>query len=320
MVINDRVVIAIDGGGTHTRLRLATPEGRAIRERTVDATVKPFIVGMPTAAARIAAWCDALAKEELVPAQAIRGVGIGLAGIGNDRDRAAFVKTIRKALAMVGIAPRRLRIETDAAAALYGAFPEGPGIVVIAGTGAIMVGRTPRGVIVRVGGWGAAVGDEGSATWIGVEALRAITRHVDGRSKSPRLVRAFTTRFPALRPLAPRDLRSAISSGAVTAPMLAPVVTSLAVAGDPVCLVIARAAAAALADQVAALVMKHFPPSCIVPVVLHGGVVEHSVVGAMTKRAMQRRLGTRVTVVDAPGTPLDGAFHFATRAMPTITI
>lgn len=43
----------------------------------------------------------------------------------------------------------------------------------IAGTGSNFVGRASDGTIYTAGGWGPALGDEGSGFWIGQEALRA---------------------------------------------------------------------------------------------------------------------------------------------------
>jgi N-acetylglucosamine kinase-like BadF-type ATPase len=316
----ESIIIAIDGGGTHTRVRISMREGRALRERTYEATAKPFVVGADEAARRLALWCADVAQEEFVDRTLIHGVGIGMAGIGNDRDRKFFTQAIRSALAKQHIKPTRLRLETDAAAALVGAFPIGPGIVVIAGTGAILVGRTKKGEVVRVGGWGKSIGDEGSGTWIGTEALRAITRAVDGRSKAPKLIRAFRSAFPQMRALAPRDLRSAISSGAVIPETLAPLVTALALRGDPVSLKITQTAALLLAEQVTALVATHFNTMRAIPLVLHGGVVEYSVIGPLLEETLRRALRGRIRIVEAGGTPLDGAFLFATKPVPRFTI
>ena len=39
--------------------------------------------------------------------------------------------------------------------------------------------------MVRCGGWGDVFGDEGSAWWIGREALTRVSRHLDGRQPAP---------------------------------------------------------------------------------------------------------------------------------------
>jgi N-acetylglucosamine kinase-like BadF-type ATPase len=67
----------------------------------------------------------------------------------------------------------------DEEIALDAAFGGAPGVLVVAGTGANAVGRCRSGVMVHAGGWGPVVGDEGSGTWIGLEAIRAGLRARD---------------------------------------------------------------------------------------------------------------------------------------------
>jgi N-acetylglucosamine kinase-like BadF-type ATPase len=63
--------------------------------------------------------------------------------------------------------------------ALQAAFGEGPGVIVIAGTGSIAYGRDAQGKTARAGGWGFSISDEGSAHWIGRTAIASILRKVD---------------------------------------------------------------------------------------------------------------------------------------------
>lgn len=65
-----------------------------------------------------------------------------------------------------------LEVTIDATGALEGATGGGAGIVVIAGTGSIALGRDASGAVARVGGWGYVFGDEGSAFDIVRRALR----------------------------------------------------------------------------------------------------------------------------------------------------
>jgi len=49
----------------------------------------------------------------------------------------------------------------------------------MAGTGSNVMGRTSRGKMLNVGGWGPALGDQASGHWIGVQALREAFRARD---------------------------------------------------------------------------------------------------------------------------------------------
>src|SRR5512132_3314581 len=93
-----------------------------------------------------------------------------------------------RSAAAVGPAAARLLVTHDALAALYAGNPAGCGVVLISGTGSIAYGRNEEGEEDRAGGWGHLIGDEGSAVWCGLEALRAIAHAVDGRGAATRLV------------------------------------------------------------------------------------------------------------------------------------
>ncbi|HHS81935.1 MAG TPA: hypothetical protein ENJ68_00310, partial [Devosia sp.] len=77
-----------------------------------------------------------------------------------------------------------IRFETslfnDVEIAHYGAFAGGRGTLILAGTGAMAFAGEP-GHLIRSGGWGDRIGDEGGAYWIGQRALSLATKTLDGR-------------------------------------------------------------------------------------------------------------------------------------------
>jgi N-acetylglucosamine kinase-like BadF-type ATPase len=74
----------------------------------------------------------------------------------------------------------------DGLIALSGALAGEDGIVTIAGTGSFVFGRKGTRTM-RAGGWGYLYGDEGSAFWVGKEALRAALRWEEGWAAATRL-------------------------------------------------------------------------------------------------------------------------------------
>jgi N-acetylglucosamine kinase-like BadF-type ATPase len=105
-----------------------------------------------------------------------------LAGVGREAEH----QEVRQRLEAAGLA-ERVCLKVDAEAALAGAVPEGAAVVVIAGTGAVAWGRDAEGKRGRADGWGPLLGDEGSAAWIGREALKAAARAQDGRGPATAL-------------------------------------------------------------------------------------------------------------------------------------
>ena len=74
----------------------------------------------------------------------------------------------------------RLLVTDDVTIALAGAHQDGRGIVTIAGTGSVSMGRNAAGDTARAGGWGYAFGDDGGAWGIVRDALRAAFRWKEG--------------------------------------------------------------------------------------------------------------------------------------------
>jgi N-acetylglucosamine kinase-like BadF-type ATPase len=98
----------------------------------------------------------------------------GFAGAGRP-DSVAFYKEVLQSL----LPGAQIIIESDAFIASIGAIGIDPGILLIAGTGSIVIGREKDRTMFRVGGWGPYFGDEGSGFWIGREAIRAGLRSID---------------------------------------------------------------------------------------------------------------------------------------------
>lgn len=88
----------------------------------------------------------------------------------------------------------RLSAYHDVVTALAGASVASPGIVVIAGTGAIAYGRSADGREAKADGWGYLMGDEGSAYDIGLQVLRAAAQAQDKRGVETMLQR-YVPRF-----------------------------------------------------------------------------------------------------------------------------
>jgi glucosamine kinase len=136
---------------------------------------------------------------------------------------------LRKALRAENLAPHVV-VTTDIDIALAAAFPEGPGIVVSAGTGSVAVGRDKAGKRHRIGGYGWQMGDEGSGYAIGRAALGAVSRAMDARSPrtalSERVLRATrSSDFDAL-------VRWAATASPAEVAALAPHVLEVAAKGD----------------------------------------------------------------------------------------
>jgi N-acetylglucosamine kinase-like BadF-type ATPase len=168
-------VIGVDGGGTRTRAVILDDGGRELGRGVAEGAVATARAPSKACTA-VAAAVHAAAAEASV---SLPGsfLWAGLAGAGADEAREAVRSLLRGAELA-----RNVVVGTDVEAAFHDAFPEGAGVLLIAGTGSIALARTEDGSMRRAGGWGRLLGDEGSGYGIGLDGLRLVTRAADGRA------------------------------------------------------------------------------------------------------------------------------------------
>ncbi|MGH6876374.1 MAG: BadF/BadG/BcrA/BcrD ATPase family protein, partial [Rhizomicrobium sp.] len=163
--------LGLDAGGTRTECALASDD--KIVARASSGTIKIMRASVEEAEKNLHALLRAISAESAVPLDAIACTCVGLAGISVPR----VADWVRHALqARVG---GSVLLAGDQEIALEAAFFGGPGVMVAAGTGSNLIGRASNGKIARVGGWGPAVADEGSGSWIGKQAVRAVFDALD---------------------------------------------------------------------------------------------------------------------------------------------
>jgi len=165
-------VLGIDAGGTKTVCLLADDQGAVIAEgRGPGANLHVAgELGLEKVVHEVME--EAIGDRPIAPA----AICLGIAGV----DREDEARTVRAIMRRIGYKARTL-VVNDALIALVAAAGDAPGVVIIAGTGAIVYGRNGEGQAARAGGWGHMIGDEGSGYWIGREALSAVMRAADGR-------------------------------------------------------------------------------------------------------------------------------------------
>jgi N-acetylglucosamine kinase-like BadF-type ATPase len=179
-------VLGIDVGGTKTVCLLANDRGEIVGEAREEGANLQGAGELALEKVLHSVMEKTLADHNVLPA----AICLGIAGV----DRAADEAIVRSIMKRIGYKARIL-VVNDALIALQAGIGDGPGIVIVAGTGSIAYGRNAHGESARAGGWGYVLGDEGSAYWIGRLALRAVVRHADSRGRvtslTPRLLAHF---------------------------------------------------------------------------------------------------------------------------------
>jgi len=146
----------VDAGGSATRVVLLE-DGQV--------TARPD--GPPMNALLTAGFTDRLL--DIIGAASPAAAGIGLPGVRPAGRADELGQTLTRR------AGCPVHVTGDADTARHGAFLGAPGIVVIAGTGSAALGWDGER-FAQAGGHGFLLGDEGSAYWIGREAVRSALR------------------------------------------------------------------------------------------------------------------------------------------------
>jgi glucosamine kinase len=279
-----QIVIGIDGGGSKTHAIVADESGNTLGEATgPGSAVKP---GEEEASADVIVQ---VAREALDEAdrgsEKPRVLCVGVAGAGRENAKQA----LWQALVATDVA-HDIVVHTDFGIALDDAFADGPGVLLIAGTGSAAFGRSPAGTTGRCGGWGPIIGDEGSGAWIGRRALSIVSAAADGRESQTALTGAILTaaevnEVTELIPWAAAASREQIAS-------LAPVVFSVAEGGDLRANAVISLAVEELMLHVRALAQQLFGDErAAVPVALAGGLMAK---GSTLRKRLEHRLRAAV--------------------------
>jgi N-acetylglucosamine kinase-like BadF-type ATPase len=293
--------LGIDGGGTKTTCAIGDEH-----ELLATATTGPSnIVRVGEATAR-------LSLQQCVR-QACAAIGITPAEIsrtcvgGSGAARPELAALVREFLSEILTTP--VDVVGDMETALEAAFDTGPGVIVIAGTGSIAFGRDRNGKTARAGGWGFAIGDEGSAHWIGRTAVSALLRASDRGLEAPSLAAAI---FKVWGVRSFIDLARAANS--IPPPDFAALSSAVIASTDDLALQVLNDAGRELAQIADVVIKKLFREADEVPVAMTGGVFRHA---EPVRRSFYNALGRldlrteiRPEVVD----PVEGALKMARRA------
>ncbi len=278
-------VIAIDGGGTSCRFALKTPAGLvAVRRGSAnvfsapEAALQTLNDGLAELAAQAGLEMAQLAR---VPLYA------GLAGVADD----AIAQFVADRLPS-----RRVLIEDDRRAAVIGALGARSGCLIGIGTGSFLA-RQSGDAISFVGGYGAVLGDEASASWLGKALLRRALHVLDGLETSSDLVESCLGEF---QHDAARIVKFTVGAQPTDYGAYAPRVVQAAKSGDEAGRTLMAAGADYIGKALRALGRRPGESICAI-----GGVAAHYTEFLPPEIAAD--------MVDAQGEALDGAMELARR-------
>lgn len=298
--------IGVDGGGTQTRVLVADGHGHEVATASGGASIV-----RPGAAAHSAKVIAQVVGDALASIDGNKGIAralvVGVAGVGREEERAALTDALER----FELADET-NVQPDGIIALEDAFGDGPGVLLVSGTGSVCFGRGPTGTIERCGGWGPICGDEGSGSWIGRRALSIVTAAVDGREPETSLGSAVLAALQLRDPL--ELIPWGAQATATELASLAPVVLEAAATGDLRANSLVSLAAEELMLHVRALGRRLFGDErAAIPLALSGGLLAK---GSLLRKRLEHRLKAAVPggIVRAEDVvPVRGAVRLAIR-------
>jgi glucosamine kinase len=295
--------LGIDGGGTKTTCAVGD-ETRLLAKATAGPSNIVRVGEAQTRKSLAQAVREACAACGISPEDVVRTC-VGGSGAARP-ELAAIVRSI-----LAEILPSPVDVVGDMETSLEAAFGDGPGVIVIAGTGSIAYGRDKTGKTLRAGGWGFEIGDEGSAHWIGRTAVIALLRSsdLDGEAVlSAPIVKAL---FKAWGVHSLLDLARAANS--VPAPDFASLFPAIAGSDDNLARQVLGKAGKELAELASIVIRRLFAQDNVppVPVAMIGGVFRHA---APVRKAFYNELRNLVPdarVLPEVVDPVEGALRMA---------
>ena len=169
-------LLGVDGGGSKTGFLLADVNGNRLaytelggcflpetgEERFTDILTRGIITAAQKAGVRV---------------ETIKSAVFGIPGYGEFADMDARIDALTGGL--LG-APAK-QVYNDVNIAHAGSLALRPGIHIVAGTGAIVLGVDENGRSARANGWHEVFSDEGSAYWLGMRAFACFAKQSDRR-------------------------------------------------------------------------------------------------------------------------------------------
>ena len=159
-------IFGIDGGGTGCRVALADGSGKIISEQ--QGGPANIETSLDEARTNIIGTCKKALTKINLPENVIKEsyAVLGLAGsnMGNFDEKLSEHLPFKDNL-----------IINDGEITLQGAIGTADGCIAAIGTGSVFIGRV-NGVVTQIGGWGFALGDDGSGAILGQNLLRLSIR------------------------------------------------------------------------------------------------------------------------------------------------
>ncbi len=301
---NHQFIIGVDGGGTKTTAALAGGNCRIIKTFQSGPS-SPRNVGVEKAVENVT-----LAIKGVMGGRRkikIASTFIGLPAVTEEfsSQKGRIISALKKKIP--GIFRGKVRIDSDQEVAFRAGTDKKDGVVVIAGTGAVVRGWKGEAQA-HCSGWG-WLDDEGSAFYVGHKTFQAVLKELDGRGPATKLTKAVLKKFcvKGERGLA-RFVYSRNPSEVI--PLLSVICDEVSKRGDKGARTILKDAASELALSINTVVGELKFQRSRFPLVMVGGMFKSTIFLSELKKKVRKK-SPRVEFIRVSGKPVIGAVRLA---------
>jgi len=179
--------LGIDGGGSTIRAALVDQEKTVLEHFKLARNANPTSTGFEY----LKATLQMIQRRIMNYSKDITHITISLAGVGTEQQSLLTRETVLKVFENV----QQVFVYHDAQASLLANSPKAASILVICGTGSVVVGKDQKEGFYRVGGWGYLLGDEASGFWLVKRLFQEYLRFQDGVRKDDQAFDVFRKHF-----------------------------------------------------------------------------------------------------------------------------
>jgi N-acetylglucosamine kinase-like BadF-type ATPase len=293
------IVLAVDGGGSKTHLAICDESGAVLGAATAGPS-NWETVGLRGAADTIGDALEKALAASGVRRDQIEAAAFGLAGV----DWPSDVDRLTTALASLRLTCP-MTLVNDSFIALRAGAQAPWGVVVIAGTGTVVAGKNRAGETFRTLGLGRLLGDDGSASDVAEQVVRAVARAYVGRAPATSLTEGLRSLMGAG---SVEEMLEEYSRGGEPELDAAPLALEHAARGDAVAVGIIEWAAGELGVAAATVARRLGMDGGPYELVLSGGLFRGG--GELLETAISRAVPTALlTRLEVP--PVSGAVLMA---------
>ena len=291
------IVLAVDGGGSKTHLAICDESGAVLGAATAGPS-NWETVGLRGAADTIGDALEKALAASGVRRDQIEAAAFGLAGV----DWPSDVDRLTTTLASLRLTCP-MTLVNDSFIALRAGAQAPWGVVVIAGTGTVVAGRNRAGESFRTLGLGRLLGDDGSASDVAEQVVRAVARAYVGRAPATSLTEGLRAMMGAG---SVEEMLEEYSRGGEPELDAAPLALEQAARGDAVAVGIIEWAAAELGGAASTVAHRLGMEDEPYELVLSGGLFRGGgeLLETLISRAVPTALLTRLEVPPVSGAVL----------------